>query len=291
MRQTDPVRTRLAPIVVLLPLALAGCSSGSVTQDAVVKDTPSPTASAATSTAPTPTPGKTLVIDPTTGAIAATVAPTTRAAPVAPVTTVAPGKPAATRATAPGRYTLTTSGTISSPTLGSQDAAGTQTLTISALKAGMQHSALHGDQGDTDQDLLVRDTGTYIGSLTITSPALSGTKEFRPSPAVLLVPDPAKVGASWSWGGTSTDGKTKVATTNKITRTETLTIGGVRVPCVVVVTHLVLSGDVSYDAQVTTWYAPTYRLAVKDHTVGKGTYSGIMFTTDITSVMGSVKPA
>lgn len=205
---------------------------------------------------------------------------------------MAPGKAAVQRATAPGVYSSDSSGTIDVGALGKQDAKGTQTLTISPIKAGSQHSSLHGDQGDTDQDLLVRDTGTYIADLTITSPAFGRqAKEFRPSPAVLLVPEPAKIGAAWSWGGVSTDGKTHVSTTNKIARSETVTIGGKAVPCVVVQTHLVLSGDVTYDAQVTTWYAPGYRLAVKDHTLGKGSYAGTMFTTDISTLLRSVTPA
>jgi hypothetical protein len=116
-------------------------------------------------------------------------------------------------------------------------------------------------------------------------------KDFLFSPAALLLPDPARVGATWSWTGTSTDGKTKVTTTNKVVRTETLTIGGTRVATVVLQTRLVLSGDLDYTADVTTWVAPSLRLPVKDHTVGKGTAFGVPFSFDVTDVMRSTTPS
>jgi hypothetical protein len=225
-----------------------------------------------------------VLASPTSGSTGATQEP-------APVTTVAPGRPAAQKATAPGTYTLDASGTVQLG-VSKQAVDGTQTLTVSPLKGDSQHSTLHGDQGDTEQDLRVRDTGSYLAALKITSPAFAGqAKEFRPATAVLLLPDPAKVGARWSWKAVSTDGRTTVSTTNEVVRTETLTIGGRKVTTAVLRTHLVLSGDVSYDAQVTTWYSPEFRLPVKDHTKGKGTAIGQPFTTDITTVMRSVEPA
>jgi hypothetical protein len=205
-----------------------------------------------------------------------------------PATTRATAAAAALQGTAPGTYTSDTSGSV---TIGAskQDAAGTQTLTISALRGGTQHSTVHGDQGDTAQDLVVRPTGTYLASLTLTSPAF--TKQFRPSPAALLVPDPAKPGAAWSWSATSTDGRTTAEATNRITGTQAVTVGGRPVATAVVQTHLVLSGDLTYTADLTTYWSPQYRLPVKDRTVGKGTYSGIPFATDITSLLRSVTPS
>lgn len=285
------MRTRL-PFVLLL--AMTACSSGSAQQ---ALDRSSATATA-TSEATVPTPGATARLTgrstaaPVTGATAkpATTQPTS-AAPVAPLSTKAPGTVAARKATAPGTYTLDETGTV---TLGSpgtpQDASGTTTLTVDPLTNGMQHSTLHSDStGDTDEVLLVRSTGTYVASLKLTSPAF--TKELRPSPAALLVPDPASVGSAWSWKATSTDGKTHAAATNKIGSTQALTIGGTRVVCAVVQTHLVLTGDVDYTTDLTTYWSPDYRLPVKTHSTGKGSYNGFPFSTDITSVMRSVKPA
>lgn len=285
------VRTRLA---VLTVLALTACSSGGGAQKSL-DVTPSPgqtTLSPGASKGATPTLAPGSVAAPIPGVTASTSTGTAASAPpVRPLSTVAPGKTAAQEATAPGVYTLDSSGTVTLGNPGTpQDASGEVTLTVDPIKDGVQHSTLHSDStGDTVQDLLVRDTGTYAASLKLTSPAF--TKEFRPSPAVLLVPDPARVGASWSWSGRSTDGKTTVSTTNKIVRPETLTIGGQKVACFVISTRLILAGDVDYTADITTWWAPEHRLPVKDRAVGKGSYNGFPFSTDITGVMRSVTPS
>lgn len=285
------MRTRFVlPSVLLLVTA---CSSGGSTGPASLDSTPSPTASRVTAPA-SGQPGRTLstagaapTVTGGTGSGSATGGSTA----AAPLTTTAPGRPAASKATRPGSYTYDAKGTV---TLGSpgtpQDAGGTSTLTLGPLRGGVQHSTQHSDStGDTEQDLLVRDAGTYVASLKLTSSAF--TKEFRPSPAALLVPDPGSKGASWSWHGTSTDGKTTVSAASSISRSETVTVGGTKVPCLVVQTHLVLRGDVDYTADVTTWWATALRLPVKEHSVGKGSYNGFPFTTDITSTMRSVTPS
>lgn len=286
------MRTRLLPLLLLPPLALTACSSSGA--PAALQATASPTPAASAAASPTATAGATAA--PATGAAtaAATAAPTRAAAPSAPAG--APAAPApgarstavALRGTAPGTYTSDTSGTVTFGT-GKQDASGTQTLTVSPLRGDTQHSKVHGDQGDTDEDLVVRSTGTYLAGLTLTSPAF--TKAFRPAAPVLLVPDPATVGSSWSWTAVSTDGKTTARTTNRVERTETVTVGGTRVSTAVVVSHLVLSGDVSYTADLTTDWAPSLRLPVRTRTVGKGTYSGIAFSTDVTSLLRSLQPS
>jgi hypothetical protein len=218
------------------------------------------------------------------------VAPTSagQARPAVPART-APSTTAPARGTAAGHYAYASSGTVSFGTT-QQDASGTSTLTISPLQGGRQRSTLHSDDsGDTVEDVVVRDVGSYGASLKLTSPAF--TKEFRPGTPVLLVPDPAVPGRAWTWSATSTDGATHVSASNRLLRDETLTIGGQRVDTVVQQTHLVLTGDVRYDAQLTVWWAPAYRLPVKTHTVGSGSYSGIPFTTDITAVLRSVRPS
>ncbi|MCU1594094.1 MAG: hypothetical protein JWO12_1486 [Frankiales bacterium] len=292
------MRTQIA-LVALLPLLATGCSSGSSTSARAEIDASASPSTAATSrvASPAAVPGAPTTT-PSSGSVGAGARGITSSAPTVParpITTVAPGKVDAAKATAPGKYTLDVSGFVSSPGFGKQDAKGTQTLTFSALRNGGQHSNVHGDQGDTDQDLLVRDRGTYLAALKLTSPAFNGGKEFRPSPAALLVPEPAKVGTAWVWGATSTDGKTKAKATNRVARNESVTVGGRKVPCVVITTHLQVSGDVTYDAQLTTWYSPSYHLPVKDHTVGNGTASfngaPITFKTDISTLMRSVTPA
>jgi hypothetical protein len=282
------------PLLIVAPVVLlAACSSGSSRSGSPsVQATSAPTQTATTAATRAAVPRQSQA---PAGRLATTTAPTGPAPTTgsttgsAPVSTQAPGKPAASKATAPGTYTYDSRGKVTFGTT-TQDASGTQTLTVGPLRNGVQRSTLHGDSsGDTRQDVLVRDAGSYLADLTLTSPAF--TKDFRPAPAVLLMPDPAVVGRSWSWSAPSTDGKTHVASTNRLVRQETLTIGGTRVSTVVLQTHLVLSGDVSYDAQVTAWWAPGYRLPVKNHTVGKGSYSNVPFSTDIAGVMQSVKPA
>ena len=278
------------PLLLIAPLALlTACSSGSSRPPESLRATTTPSVSPSATQAVSQPPTTASSGAPAASGPAAAVPAGTATTSAAPLSTRAPGRPAASKATAAGQYTYTSSGTV---TVGAtpQDAAGTQTLTISALKDDVQHSTLHSDDtGDTEQDVVVRDTGSYGASLKLTSPAFS--KEFRPATAVLLVPDPAVVGRSWSWSATSTDGATHVSASNKLVRTETLTIGGTKVSTVVLQTHLVLSGDVWYDAQLTVWWAPAYRLPVKTHTVGKGSYSGIPFKTDVTAVMKSVEPS
>lgn len=287
------MRTRLALAPFAALLALTACSGSSGKQSPQSLDT---TSSPTTSTSSAPTTGGGSV-KPRSTASTPAVATTRSTTPNAPATTTstpplstkAPGKPAAQKATAVGSYTYDSTGKV---TIGAtpQDASGTQMLTIGALKGGIQHSTLHSDDsGDTEQDLVVRDTGTYGASLKLTSPAF--TKEFRPAVPVLLMPDPASLGRSWSWAADSTDGATHVTATNKLVRAETLTIGGQKVATVVLQTHLVLSGDVKYDAQLTLNWAPEYRLPVKQRQVGSGMYSGIPFKSDVTGVMRSVKPA
>jgi hypothetical protein len=189
--------------------------------------------------------------------------------------------------TAPGTYTYDTSGTVTAGT--PRDASGTSTLTVNAPSGGRQHSTLTNDQGSTAQDVVVRSTGTYLAMLAISNPAFN--KQFRFETPVLLVPDPATPGRSWSFRGTSTDGKTTVAVTAKVARRETVKVGGVPTATAVVTSTLRLTGDVTYTADMETWYDPADRLTVKDHTRGSGTYGGLAFQTDLTAVLRSTRPS
>ena len=280
------------PLLLIAPLALlAACSSGGSSPHAL-RGTSSAAPAVSSPSAPAAGSGGVPSTRPSSAATQgnATSAPqATSAGSTAPLSTKAPGQPAASKATKPGHYTYTSSGKVTFGTQ-SQDSSGSQTLTVSPLRGDVQHSTLHSDDsGDTEQDVVVRDSGSYAASLKLTSPAFS--KEFRPATPVLLMPDPAAVGRKWSWSMTSTDGKTHAAATNQLLRKETVTIGGTRVDTVVLQTHLVLSGDVNLDTQVTMWWAPAYRLPVKNHSTGKGSFSGVPFTTDVTAVLKSVQPS
>lgn len=185
-----------------------------------------------------------------------------------------------------GTYTYDSSGTV---TAGApRDASGTATLTVDQPAGGQQHSLLGTDQGRTEQTVVIRPAGRYLVRLVITNPAFS--KDFRPTAPVLLVPDSAVAGRSWSWRATSTDGKTTAAVTAAVVRREVLTVGGVRTQTIVIDSTLRITGDVSYTGQLRTWYDPTHHLVAKEHTKGRGTFGGVQFTTDITSVLRSIRP-
>jgi hypothetical protein len=278
--------------LVLLPLAalvvVSGCSSSSRHQSV---DAPLPLTSSAApagTTSPTAVPG----------AAGAGAAPRTaaagRAEPSATAAAAAPRagtgtRQEAVRPTAAGTYTYDSSG---SQTLsgGSRAVDATSTLTVSPASGGRQSSTLHDAQGDTRQDVVLRPGGTWLGALSLTSPTLS--KDFRFDPPVLLLPDPGTPGARWSWQGTSTDGSTTVSAANQLVRRETLTVGGERVATVVLQTHLVITGkDLRYTADQTSWVAPAYRLPVRTHSKGSGTYGAFPFSFDITDALRSVHPA
>jgi len=275
-------------LALLALAALTACSSS---------DHEASVAPGATTPPPTAAPSEhaSTAANPTTNTSAAPGSSSTAGAGGSP-TTPAGGAPhasaraaAASKATAPGNYTYDSTGsqTISG---GKQAINDTSTLTVSEVIEGSQTSTLHNSQGDTEQDLVVRSTGSFLATLTISSPGVN--KEFRFSPPALLFPDPAKLGARWSWHSTSTDGSTTVNADNKLVRTETLTIGGQRVTTVVLQTHLVITGkDVHYTADATNWVAPAYRLPVKTHTVGSGSYGVLQFSFDVTDVLRSVHPA
>lgn len=275
-------------LAVLALVPLAACSSSATTKDAAV-----PAASGGATSA-VAQPGS----SPSTAPPAAARAGST-AAPAATVTTgtgtgggttggSTTGSTPAVRSTPAGTYTYDSSGsqTISGA---KQDVHATSTLTVGAFANGRQSSTLHNSQGDTTQDLEVRSTGSYLAALTISSPTLKTA--FHLSPPALLFPEPARVGAAWSWHATSDDGKTTVTATNKVLRTETLTVGGERVATTVLQTHLVIKGEsVSYTADATNWAAPAYRLPVKTRTTGSGSYGAFPFSFDVTDVLRSVHP-
>jgi hypothetical protein len=278
-------RRLLVPIVAAGLLTACGGSS-----------TPSAAGRAATeaaspgSAAPTPS-----TAGGPTSAVGTASSPSASAGSAAAGTTPGSGSAARTstaRKTAPGTtaagtYTYDTSGTV---TVGTpKDASGTATLTVDPASSGKQHSVLADDQGRTEQDVVARTAGAFLARLVISNPAFA--KEFRPASPVLLVPEPATPGRAWSWTATSTDGKTRVAVSARITRRETLTIGGAATPTSLVTSTLKLTGDVTYTAQLQTWYDPAHRLSVKEHTRGNGTFGGVAFTTDVTSVLRSTRPA
>lgn len=290
-------RHRLLPLVsALLLLPLTACGSNTRTTTASGPVVAASSASAAASTDPAPEGYAASAAGPSQ----VDVAPTNRPAPASPTTTGADTQDGATSpvltsaalapataSTAAGQYTYTAQGTVTVGTAAPVD--GTATLTVDPVTDGQQHSVLEGDQGRTEQDVVLRGDGRFLASLNLTNPAFS--KQFRPDPPVLLLPEPATVGRRWQWRATTTDGKTTAEASNRILRQETLTVNGERVACTVIETTLALSGDITYRGQTTTWVSDRYRLPVKDRSRGQGSVNGVAFSTDIRTALQSTRPA
>lgn len=283
--------SRLAlPLVAALSV-LTGCG-GSAPTSAPAGDRAASAAPAASASASAGSPGEPGAESRPSGGSAATGAPTTTSRVTSPAggtaqsAGTAEADAASSRSTAPGAYTYDNTGTVTAGT--PQDASGTATLTVDPPAGSGQRSVLASREGRTEQDVVVRRGGTYLTRLVITNPAF--TKEFRPPATGLLVPDPATPGRSWSWRATSTDGKTTASVAAKVSRTDTLTVGGQRTPTTVITSTLELTGDITYTARMETWYDAAHRLAAKEHTKGSGSYGGFAFSTDITSVLRSTRP-
>lgn len=285
---------RTAVVLALVLLSACSSSKDKATTDAEPGTTSGPTSAApqasraqpgaSASTAASARPGAaataTTSAGPDSGGYGSTTGTNPSSAP----------RSSAAKGTPPGTYTYDSSGTSTTSPGGKQDVAKSSTLEVTEVVDGSQSSTLHNSQGDTTQSLVVRDNGSYLDALTVKGPGIN--TEFDFDPPALLLGVPARAGATWSWSGTSTDGKTTVKASNKVARAETVTIGGQKVPTVVLQTHLVITGqDFSYTADTTNWVATALRLPVKTHTVGNGKYGFIAFSFDVTDVLRSTRPA
>lgn len=287
----------------LLPLALlllSGCggdapsatrtTAAGTTPSAAVAPSADATASARSAASPSPSlPGTSDGPSPVATAPAASAAaPAGSPSAGSAARTAQPASSPASLATRAGRYTYDSRGTVTAGAA-PRTVSGTSTLTVDRPAGDRQTAVLEGDQGRTETESVLRGDGRYLSRLLLTTPAFS--KEFTASPPVLLLPEGAAVGRSWSFTVKSTDGKTTATARNRVLRSEAVTIGGKRVDTRVVETVLSLRGDVVYDGTTTTNYAPASRLAVKERGRGKGTVSGVQFSTDTTSTLRSVDPA
>lgn len=296
-----PTRVRPSLVATAVLLLVAACGSSHPSSSATAGRAAGQASSLASA------PGTAKATSPRAGAPAATAtgspaAGAATAAPYAPSPAqgaspqraggTAPGGHVATPApaTAPGHYTYDVAGTVTVGSPGTpQRADGTATLTVEPADGDRQRSTLHDDNGDTTEELVVRSTGTYAADLHLATKAFD--KDFRPTSPVLLVPSPARPGTSWSWSATSTDGKTQLHATSQVLRTESVTVEGRQVPTAVIDSTLTLSGDVDFTDELTTWYAAGPRLVAKEHSKGKGSYSGFPFSFDSTRTLRSTRPA
>ena len=206
-----------------------------------------------------------------------------------PTSTAPPGERARTLAAAPGRYTLDVTGSARSD-LGEQPTNGQATLTVDPARGEDQHSTLEaGQNGSTEQTVRFGRDAIQLVQLKIGGGGF--VKEFRPVRPVTLLPQPPTVGRTWSWTIVSTDGQTTAALEAKVVRTETVVVGGEKVPSTVIDSTLRLTGDITATTVMTTWYADRQNLTVKEHGVTDGEVQGYTFHSETTMTMRSTKPA
>ena len=182
---------------------------------------------------------------------------------------------------APGKYTYDAAGT--SPF----GPPGQATLTIDPPNGADQRGVLTSNQGSTEQILRYQPDGAYLVYLKTSQPA----EEFRPAPPVLAAPQPPAIGKTWSWEIKSVDGDTTVKSDFKITRNETVAIGGEPVPTVVVeATITITSPQIAATDKRTMWISDNYRLIVKQRDIVDST-KPIVSHSDVTATLRSTKPA
>lgn len=275
---------KLIALLAVASLAVSACGGG---DDEKVQGSSDTTAPDTTTTTTDPGKGGDPLIGspggsgPAGGTTSPGASPTTTAAGAATPTTVRPT--ATTRTAAPGRYTYRRTGTRTFG--GDQSLDGEGTLTVDRPNGNEQHSATSYTDSSSEQTLRHRPGGIDLVYLKTTTGGF--TAEFRPAQPVLFAPDPATVGATWSWRMTSTDGGLTIDGSFKVVRNETVTIGGEAVPTAVVDGDLRFSGALTGTSKQTFWGSDRYRLVVRSEE-----------TTDLgfikwrsTSVLVSTKPS
>jgi hypothetical protein len=203
-------------------------------------------------------------------------------------TAAGPATSPSTTFAAPGRYRYATTGTFSSLVTGQQARNGEVALVVDPPTGRDQRSVRQSQDRTVEQVLRLQDDGAYIVALIQTSQGVR--KEFRPDPPALALPFRAPVGKSWSWHTTSTDGRTTVDTSLRITGTGTLDVGGEAVPVVVVEAAITTGGDVVSTGTQKLWISERYRLVVQQQEVTDGRFAAVGFHLESTDKLASIHP-
>jgi hypothetical protein len=191
------------------------------------------------------------------------------------------GQPTARIMPTPGTYRVTVTGTTSLNGQ-TQPVPPNGSYTITQLN-------------DTDQD----ESGDFAlrvrwapGSASLLSLKLSAAnKEFVPAEPVLYVPFPGETGTTWQWSMSSTDGKTSMRQTSRITGPDSVNVEGQDLAAFVVDTTITFSGDLTGTAHLISWVSPEHRLALKQHTVIDATFNlAFNLRSDTTSTLVSLTP-
>ncbi|HVF76249.1 MAG TPA: hypothetical protein VM938_14520 [Acidimicrobiales bacterium] len=253
---------KLIALLAAVSLSTAACGGGDKKESGATDTTVAPGDTTTTTAAGTGDP-LTAGGNPAGGQSGGTASPSSPGAGAAGATTTT-AKPAnttsTTRTAAPGRYTYQRTGTASGFG-GDRSLDGEGTLTVDPANGNEQHSVTD-FVGDTiEQTLRHRPGGIDLLHLRQTTSGV--TFEFRPSPPALFAPDPANVGATWSWRMTSTDGGLTIDGSFKVVRNETVAVGSEAVPTTVVEGDLRFSGTFTGTSKQTLWGSDRYRLVVR----------------------------
>jgi outer membrane murein-binding lipoprotein Lpp len=292
MAEDGAMTTRRLAAALVAVLLLAGCSGDDAKPRAAASPTSQQAVTSSASAAPSGASSSAsagTTAEPTATAVPAPGTTTTglpsRTSPT-PVSSAPPGPQARRLSAAPGRYTLDAT---TSTGAGAEPEKGEATLTVDPPTGDDQHSVLDlGEYGSTEQTVRFSASAVELVQLKVTS---GFTKEFRPVRPVLLLPQPPTVGRTWSWRMVSTDGATTASVEAKVTKTETIAVGGERVSCVVVHSTLRLTGDITATSVMDTWYADRYHVTVKQHAVTDGMLGTFRFHTDTTTMLRSTTPS
>jgi hypothetical protein len=272
--------------VLLIIVAMAGCSSRAkpnANGSQLPSGTSTPTVGSSASGGPSASPGR------STSSAAPSVTPSTHS--TSKPSTVAPGVvvPAA------GVYHYTQSGSIQAGPFNFQaDPKGTLALGAPVDESGakrQQQERVYSSSWSQQQILLFRSTGVFIKSITtrVGSGAFVQEDTCTPDHPLKAIALPLVVNNTWSDQGTC-EGRT-VKISGKVLRTETYTVGGVKVATDVVSLHTTQTGSgYNVSLNLMMWIAPKYGLTVHSTTSGSGTAQGTSFKENLTETLDRLTP-
>jgi hypothetical protein len=172
---------------------------------------------------------------------------------------------------------------------GKQPADGPATLVVSPPSGTDQTQATTSADSQTEETARFGSDGAVrLTFLHLENQAFDVSFHFA-SPEVIL-PAGARAGMTYSWTAKSDDGKTTLAYTGSVKGTETVTVGGTAVRCVVIQSTLALSGGTNLRVTQTDDYSPDNRLIVREHQIASGSFGPLPFTADITTTLDRLTP-
>jgi hypothetical protein len=263
---------RWARLVLIPLLVLAACGGGSKDESKASSDSASSSSDAVTASSDSSSSDASSDSSSSDGTAETT---TTTSATKTTSTTARSSTQATDPRPAEGDYTYHLSG--STTFSGKKTAMNEDVITtITRLDGGRM------EQSSDGQKALVRfvDDEVQLLTLDITQPGFE--RHFVADPPVRYVPLPMKVGATWSWKLKAQDATTTFDQTARIDRTETITVAGRTVKAVVLVTHIVLSGDMKGTIDATSFYDPVLRVPVRTHQTGDFTFGTFRAQSDAT---------